>query len=182
MNDSKISVRYAKALFQTALEEKLTEEVMKDMKLLDGSLKTPGFSEILGSPVIKTSQKKELVTKVFKPEVTSLTYDFLNLVLENKRELFLEAIIRNFSKTYREMKGVKRAEIILASEINVSTRKQFIEILEKTFKSGIELEELIRPDIIGGFILKVEDEQYNASIVSSLAKMRKKLLQTSIEK
>ncbi len=114
--------------------------------------------------------------------MTALTYDFLNLILQNKREAFLEAIIRNFSATYRNQKGIKKAEIIVASRISKSIRDEFVGILEKTFHSGIELEEILMPSIIGGFILKVEDEQYDASVTSSLAKMRKKLLQTSIEK
>ncbi len=182
MNDSKISVRYSKALFQTALEEKLTEEVMKDIKLLEVNLKAVGFKEFLESPVIKVSEKKKLVSSVFKSAINPLTFNFLTLVLENKREAFLDGIIRNFSKYWREEKKIKKAEIIVASDINETTRKQFVSILEKTFDSGIELEETIRPSIIGGFVLKVEDEQYDASIVNSLTRMKKLLLQSSIEK
>ncbi|HYW96256.1 MAG TPA: ATP synthase F1 subunit delta [Bacteroidales bacterium] len=182
MNDSKISVRYAKALFQTALEDDLTEEVMKDLTLLVGSLKTPDFKEILESPVVKTSQKKNLITTVFQPSVNELTYNFLMLLLEKKRESYIEGIIRNFSRTYREKKGIRKAEITIASTIMDSTRKEFLSILEKTFAARIELEEIINPSIIGGFVLKVEDEQYDASVLTGLAKMRKQLLQTSIEK
>ncbi len=182
MNDSKISVRYAKALFQTASEQNHADEVMKDMQLLQAGFETPRFKEILESPVIKISRKKKLIEEVFKPEVTRLTFDFLNLLLENKRESFLGAIIRNYLKAFRDQRGIKKADIIVASEISESTRKKFLDILEETFHSGIELEEIIRPSIIGGFILKVEDEQYDASIVSSLAKVKKRLLQTSIEK
>ncbi len=50
MNDSKISVRYAKALFQTAMEKNLTEEVMQDMRLLGESLLNPGFQRDPGKP------------------------------------------------------------------------------------------------------------------------------------
>jgi F-type H+-transporting ATPase subunit delta len=182
MNDSKIGVRYAKALFQTAAENKLTEDVMADIRLLDENLKNNDFREVLESPVVKISQKKDLIKTVFRPVINDLTYRFIILVLENKRESYLESILRNYSKTFRDHKGVKRAEIVISSEINEDTRKQFVGILEKTFGSDIELEEVVDADIIGGFILKVEDEQYDASVLSALAKMRKQLKKTSIEK
>ena len=182
MNDSKISVRYAKALFQTAVESGIEDAVMLDIKLLSESLRNEAFKEVMESPVIKTSQKKELIRNVFSKAINELTFNFLKLILDNRRETYLPDIIRNFSGSFREHKGIKKAEVIISSAIDQPTRKKFEDILKKTFKSGIELDEIIRPEIIGGFILKVEDRQYDASVVNSLARIRKNLLQTSIEK
>lgn len=182
MNDSKISVRYAKALYQSALEGSLLKEVMNDVLLIERAWETAGFLEMLYSPVVTTSSKKKVVSSVFKENISQLSYDFMMLLLSNKRETFLEAIFRNFKALYKEHEGIKSAEITLSSAIDESIKKKFLALLEKTFDSKIELTEQMKPEIIGGFILKVEDQQYDASVSSGLKKIKKRLLETSIEK
>lgn len=182
MNDSKISVRYAKALYQSALEANSLKEVMKDIILFETAWEISGFSEMLFSPVVTASSKKKVVSSVFKDQIGQLCNDFLMLLFDNKRENFIEAIFRNFKALYREHEGIKSAEIILSSPIDENIKKKFLTLLEKTFKSKIELTEQMKPEIIGGFILTVEDQQYDASVSSGLKKIRKRLLETSIEK
>ena len=182
MNDSKISVRYAKALYQTALEANSLKEVMKDILLFETAWETPGFSDMLYSPVVTTSSKKKVVTSVFKESICQLSYDFLMLLFSNKRENYIVAIFRNFKALYKEHEGIKSAEITISSAIDENIKKKFLALLEKTFSSKIELTEHMKPEIIGGFILKVEDQQYDASVSSGLNKIRKRLLETSIEK
>jgi len=181
MNDSKISVRYAKALFQSAHEGKVLGEVMKDVDLLESTWKVEGFAEMMLSPVVNTSSKKKMMQSLFEKNVSKLSYDFLLLILKNKREEYAPAIFRNFKAFYKESEGIKSAELILSTEINKEYREKFLKILEKTFSSKIELEEKQNPDIIGGFILKVEDQQFDASIASELNKIKKKLLETTLE-
>jgi len=181
MNESKISVRYAKALFSSALEDQILEEVMEDIKLVQSSLEIKGFKEYLESPVIKTSSKSELVRKVFKERISGLSMNFFELLLSKNREDYLGSIIRNFISLYREEKGIKSASLTLAFNVSEDNRKKFIKLLEDTFKSKIEMQESVDPELIGGFILKVEDEQFDASVKTHLAKIRKKLLETAIE-
>jgi F-type H+-transporting ATPase subunit delta len=182
MNDSKISVRYAKALYQSAQEAGILKEVMKDIILFESAWETPGFSDMLYSPVVSASSKKKVVTSVFKESICLLSYDFLMLLFSNKRENFIEAIFRNFKALYKQHEGIKSAEITLSSAIEKNIKKQFLALLEKSFSSKIELTEHLNPEIIGGFILKVEDQQYDASVSSGLKKIKKRLLETSIEK
>jgi F-type H+-transporting ATPase subunit delta len=182
MNDSKISVRYAKALYQSALEADSLKEVMKDILLIETAWKTAGFTDMLYSPVVTTSSKKKVISAVFKGNISQLSFDFLMLLLGNKRENYIEAIFRNFKALFKDHEGIKSAEIILSSKIDDNIKKKFLTLLEKTFSSKIELIEQLKPEIIGGFILKVEDQQYDASVSSGLKKIKKRLLETSIEK
>lgn len=182
MNDSKISVRYAKALFLTAKDAGILVEVSKDMTLFEASLETERFRDILESPVIKTSQKIQLVKNVFEKSIQTLSMDFLILVLRNKRETYMPGIIRYYSRLFKEEQGVKSAELIVPSRISDQHRKKFMELLKKVYSSEIDMKDKIDPDLIGGFILKVEDEQFDASVSTSLSRIKKNLLETTIEK
>ena len=181
MNLSKISVRYAKALFMASLEEKILKKVMEDIDFFMMVYKEGRFREMLESPVVKPSDKKKVVNELFSEKISKLSLDFLNLLITNKREVYIPDITRNFKALYKRNMGIRNAELTVSREVDKDFIIKFKEILKKIYNSEIELEEKVKPEIIGGFILKVEDEQYDASVSSGLAKIRKKLLETTSE-
>lgn len=179
MNDSKISVRYAKALFQAADEAKLLPQIMQDMDLLMRIYGLSDFRAVLDSPIVKTSDKKNVTEKLFADKLSPLTMSFIKLMLSNKRENYLPHIARNFKSLYKKNQGILSAEIVVKESLNKSQTELFRNLLKKTFKAEIELEEKINPDILGGFILRVEDEQFDASVSSDLARIKRQLLESS---
>lgn len=178
MNDSKISVRYAKALFLAAKEAKLLPEIMKDMKLIMSVYAMPDFREVIDSPVVKTSSKKKITGKLFSSDISDLSKSFVDLVLTNKRESHLAHIARNFTSLYKKEQGISTAEIVVAEAISKEQKEKFKSILAKVFKTEIELTENLKPSILGGFVLRVEDEQFDASVASELKKIKKQLLES----
>ena len=87
MDESKISVRYAKALLSLAREKKLLEAVKTDMEIIFQLFEsTPGFSQLLESPVVGTNEKRKLFENVFANRINALTYSFLALLVTNNRE------------------------------------------------------------------------------------------------
>jgi F-type H+-transporting ATPase subunit delta len=179
MNESKISVRYAKALFIAASEAKVLTEVMQDMNLFMTVYSYNDFRAVLDSPIVKTSEKKKVVELLFSKKINDLSMKFIDLMLSNKRESYLPHIARNFKQMFKRSEGIMSAEIVVTKKIDNQQKEKFKELLKKTFKSEILLEETIKPEILGGFILRVEDEQYDASIASELKKIKKQLLESS---
>jgi len=182
MNDSKISVRYAKALFQAADEAKVLPQVMQDMTLIMKVYALDDFRAVLESPIVKTSDKKKVTLKLFSGKLSDLSMSFIDLMLSNKRENYLPHIARNFKTLYKKKEGILSAEIVVSEPVNKEQSEKFRNLLKKAFHSEIELEESIRPEILGGFILRVEDEQYDASVSSGLAKIKKELLESTFQK
>ena len=182
MNESQISVRYAKALFQSAAEQQKLEAVYKDMELLSDTCKLEDFQFILMMPSLQVSQKHKLVDTIFKKHMSELSLSMINLVIENKREVYLPGIARNFSDLYRKHKGIRKASLLTASPVDDAAMKAIGDLIKKTYDSEVELSSTVDEDVIGGFILTIEDMQYDASVASNLKKLRKQLLQTSIEK
>jgi F-type H+-transporting ATPase subunit delta len=178
MNDSKISVRYAKALFQAADEAKLLSQVMQDMQIIMVTYNLADFRAVLDSPVVKTSDKKKVADQLFSSRLSSLSMGFINLMLSNKRESYLPHIARNFASLYKENQGIRSAEIIVSGPIDKAQTEQFRLLLKEVYHAEIELKETVKPDILGGFILRIDDEQFDASVASSLAKIKKQLLES----
>lgn len=177
MNQSKISVRYAKALFQLALEKNKLDVVHSDVAMINQALKDfSQFSLYLKSPVVKPSQKLALLQNAFKGNISDISLNFLSLLVQNKRENHLEDIIRRFFDVFREFKGIKAAIITTAVPINDQIKEKFHSLLSSIYKTGIELGATQNPSIIGGFVLKIGDQQFDASVATGLKRMKTTLL------
>jgi F-type H+-transporting ATPase subunit delta len=179
MNESKIAVRYAKALFLTALDKDILEPVHKDILLIDSIIyQIDNFQIFLSSPVNKPSVKIKFIKQVFAEGlIHEITLSFLNLVVQNNRAAYIPGITRYFIHLYRKHKGIQSAEFVLAAESDEKLNERILKVLKELFKSEIDLQVSVDKSLIGGFILRVEDQQYDASIATALNKMKSKLLQ-----
>ena len=182
MNESQISVRYAKALFQSASEQQLLDRVYRDMTLLSDVCKIREFNYMLVIPSLQDSRKCQLAETVLGEHVSEISMSMIRLVIENKREAYLPGIARNFRDLYRKSRGIISASMVTADEVDDPVKKRIGDLIRKTYNSEVELTTSVDDEMIGGFILTIEDRQYDASVSSSLKKMKNQLLQTHIEK
>jgi F-type H+-transporting ATPase subunit delta len=177
MNQSLITVRYAKALFELSEEEGCGQIVKTDIEgifaCINGSEELTGF---LASPLLKGSEKVRIMGTLFQKEVHPLTFKFIELLFDHKRELYLAGICRNFLQLYKASKGIKEALITTAIALSDAHKKEIHSYINKKFKMDVELSERVDPSIIGGFILRIEDQQINASIQSKLNKIKRELI------
>jgi len=177
MNESQISVRYAKALFKSAVEKKILDAVNKDMDLLTETCKLDNFQYMLELPSLQPSQKSKFISSIFAKNMSDTSMALIHLVIKNKRETYLPGIARNFRDLYRTEKGIRSAELVTAIEVDDSTIDSIRELIKKAFDSDVELTSSVDDDLIGGFVLKIEDQQYDSSVVSNLKRMKQQLLQ-----
>lgn len=181
MNESKIAVRYAKALFEAAQDQGKLDVIREDMDaLLILEKQLPEFKSLLNSPVINLSQKQKILTSLFKGKTEDLTFRFLMLITENNREAFLPSVCRVFKDLYKRKKGIKAALVTTAAVLQGSTSQRIKLTLEEYYKSNIELETEMNTELIGGLVLRIEDQQLDASVSSQLKKVKQELTQSVI--
>jgi len=177
MNYSRISVRYAKALFQASSEKNILDEVYKDILLIQTMFnEIAQLKFVMESPVIQTSVKAGLIYSIYSGKVNDLTMKFLELIVKNKRELHLKHITRNFIENYKDFKGIKTVTLTTAFVIDEETKTNFVDKIKKYLNKTIELHETVNPEIIGGFILKIDDLLFDSSVTTKLAQIKRKLV------
>ena len=182
MNHSAIAVRYAKAFFATAKEKSLLDSLKTDIELVFSvCTESADFILLLESPIVKTSKKAQLISSIFKGKVNKLTLSFLMLITENKREIHIPGICRNFLGLTRKDQNKKSALLTTASEIDSKSIKKIEQLLGKELNATIELSTNIKPEIIGGLIVRLDDKQYDASIATQLNKIKQKLLESELK-
>ena len=175
MNESKISVRYSRALFESALEKKLVDEIKRDMVLISDICKIPDVKELLESPVIVPSKKSMVLRKIFGEDLQKLTLSFIDLTVRNGRESSLPAIARVFIHETMKYYGIRETILTTAYKTDPELRNKISGIITTLFKTKIELKEVVDEDIIGGFILKIEDNYFDASVRNKLRRVKKDL-------
>jgi len=180
MNQSKISVRYSRALFQSALEINLLDKVYQDMRFVLEICRMPEVKEMLGSPIIVPSRKTRILHVIFGKNLQKLTLALFDLTVKNGRESSLPAIARDFISETMKYRGITETVLTTAVKIDTGLREKISAIVADLFKTKIELRENVDENIIGGFILKVGDNYFNASIKNKLRKIRKDFITTSI--
>jgi len=177
MNQGKIPVRYAKALISGAEEQGVLNKVRTDMENLLNIIKNlPDLLKLLASPIVSSAKKLEVLTAIFKGRVQPLTISFFRLAVENNREVHLPGMARMYIELYKKAKGVRIATLKTSTPVDKATRDSLLQMIRKVFKSEIELIESTDKELIGGFILQVEDQQLDASISGQLNKLRRKLI------
>jgi F-type H+-transporting ATPase subunit delta len=176
MNDSKISVRYSRALFQSALEKKIIDKVNQDMIFISEICKVPETKEFLMSPIIVPSKKTSIFHKMLEGNVEKITMSMIGLMVKNGRESYLPAMARVFIHETLKYKGITKTVLTTAVKADAKVKKQMTELIAKVYSTKVELEEKIDPEIIGGFILRIGDNYIDASISNKLRKIKKELL------
>jgi F-type H+-transporting ATPase subunit delta len=175
MNDSKISVRYSRALFQLAVGKNLLDKVSSDMLFISEVCKIEEVKEVLESPIIVPSRKTAIFHSFLEKNTEKITLSLVDLLIKNGRESFLPAVARVFRDETLKYKGITETYLTTAVPVTDKVRKQISELITSVFKTKVELIETVDKDIIGGFILKVNDNFIDASVRNKLRKIRKEL-------
>lgn len=145
------------------------------MKFILELCRLPEMKEVLESPIIIPSKKKDILHKVAGNEIQKITLSLLDLVVKNGRENYLPAIARVFISETKKHNGITESVLTTAVKVDEKIKQQITDFISNLFKTKVELEEVVDKDIIGGFVLRIEDNYIDASIRNKLRKIEKEL-------
>ena len=164
-----LSVRYARALLKSALEQHIEEKVYQEMLTLYQSyLKVPNLRFTIDNPMLEKSKKKSLLITASGGTVSSLTERFIALVLNEDRESTLQFMAASYVTLYRKHKNITRGRLITAVAVTPEIEKKMRQRVESRTQGTVEFETEVNPDIIGGFILEYDTFRMDASVKSQL--------------
>ncbi len=184
MANRKLANRYAKSLLELAEEQNKLEQVYKDMVLFNTTVqKNRSLKLFLQSPIINPDKKKNVLTKTFQGRVNDLVISFFDIVVRKKRENLLEDIGLAFIDQYNKKNKIISAELITAVEVDDKYKEEIKDaLLKATAQNKVDLETTVNPNIIGGFVLKYENNLYDASISNKLRQIEKQFSDKSYNK
>lgn len=158
-----------------AEEKNIFQKISDDADLLFNTLNSSReLRAVLKSPVVKSTVKKSLLEKIFQNKINSETQSFINFVVEKNREDILFDIFKEFLVLVDKKNGVVKAKVVSAVDLNDQIKQKMVGGLEKKTNKKISANYHVDPNMIGGFIVRIEDTVYDASVKHQLSLLRKK--------
>lgn len=177
MLENKLAIRYAKALFQLAIENSSLDEVYNDCLLLQKSIEdNKDFNTFLQNPVIKAEKKNQILESIFTGKINAVTLGFLELIVKKGRENSLDDITGQFVNLYMAKKNILVATLTTAHNISEGSKKKIVDYLAKITGQEIQLQQSIDKELIGGFVINYNDKIMDASIKKKLHQLNKQFI------
>ena len=162
-----ISVRYARALLKSALDQKLEDQVYHEMQTMAQSyIDVPALRQTIDNPMLSKDVKQTLLTTAAGPLASQLTQSFIALVLKEDRENMIQFMA--YVTLYRKQKNVISGKLTTAARVSAQTEQKMRQMVESKTQGTVEFETEVNPDIIGGFILEYDTYRMDASVKSKL--------------
>ena len=173
MNESRAAIRYAKAVLDLAIDSKVTDAVEEDMRAVVATIsESAELRTMLGSPVIKGTAKKEALNTIFGKK-HDITEGLISMLVDNKRIPMLEEVALKYIVLNEQLKGEGVAYVTTAIPITPALEKELLERVIKLTGNKVVIENKVDESIIGGFVLRVGDLQYDASIANKLSNIKR---------
>ena len=184
MLNPRLATRYAKSLLDLAVERNSVDAVLKDMQLLNEICsKSYEFTVMLRSPVINGDKKISVINEVIKGmSINELTYAFIKLLVTKGRESVLPEIGAAYITQYNTLKNIRIVKLTTAGALGDSMKNAILSKVAGLMpKDTVELKTVVNEELIGGFVLEVDDKLFDASVRKSLSEIRSKIIDHTYE-
>lgn len=173
MAGTRAAIRYAKAALSLANEQKNAEVVNNDMKLIANTIaENVELGNVLNNSVVKTEAKKAALLAIF-PDLNKITTGLFDVLISNKRINILNDVALKYNTLFDEYKGKETAQVTTAIPMTKDLEIKVLAKIKELTNKAVELENIIDESILGGFILRIGDKQYDASVSNKLNKLKR---------
>jgi F-type H+-transporting ATPase subunit delta len=173
MAGTRAAIRYAKAILDIAQVNNNTQAVNSDMtSIVNAIIDSAELKKILQSPIVKGEIKFSSLKEIFA-SAQKETKGLFQLLLVNKRFELLNDVAIQFNALYDELNGIEIAKVTTAFQITPELEAKVLAKIASFSNKNITIQNIVDPAIIGGFILRIGDKQYNASVTSRLQNLKR---------
>lgn len=173
MAETRAALRYAKAVLDLAKEQKSDKAVNEDMKSVSNAVsQSKELNDMLHSPVIPNATKKSALLAVFS-DLHTLSVNLIDTLIANKRVNILGDVAQKYNQLFDQEQGTQIAKVTTAVPLTDDLKAKVLAKVKELTGKDAEITNHIDENILGGFILRVGDLQYDASIANKLSKLKR---------
>jgi len=171
-----ISHRYAKAFYQFAAEHKEEDRLRQELKVLSEQfIALPALQKTLDDPTVSPAVKIELLTTAAGKDISATCSKVLHLIVKNKRTHFIQSVALMYDKVYRKAKDMIIMKLVTTDPASDDVKSKLVDLVGKN-SDQVEFMTETDTDLIGGFILEIDDLRLDASVKNLLNQLRMELI------
>tara|TARA_B110000285_G_scaffold129120_1_gene145324 strand:+ start:493 stop:1029 length:537 start_codon:yes stop_codon:yes gene_type:complete len=176
MAGTRAAIRYAKAVLSLATDNQKAEAVQADMALIGQSIaNNASLENALKSPVVKLLEKAAVLDALF-PSVSSESKSLFTTLVSNKRVNILGQIATQYGILYDQVNNKENAFVTTAIPMTSELEEKVMAKLKTLTTKEVTLRKSVDANILGGFVLRVGDLQYDASVSNQLNTLKRKFI------
>ncbi|MDR2057129.1 MAG: F0F1 ATP synthase subunit delta [Dysgonamonadaceae bacterium] len=177
MNVGTISTRYAKAIFQYAAGRGEEERLHAEMKALSEQFTAfPLLGKVLEDPTVPSAEKINVLITAAGKTPSDACQQAVRLVIKNGRGHYMQHIALVYDKVYRKEKNRTIIKLTTTEQADIDMQKALIDLVVKEKDKQVDFAATIDENIVGGFILEIEDFRLDASVKNQLNRLRLELV------
>ena len=168
--------RYAAALFRTARKADLVDAVESDLGLVSFAFESsPALWGAIRPPVLSPEKKQEVLRDLFGGRVQQITLDYLDLLVDQRREEAIAKTEEEYVILANEARGVAEADVTTAVALEEEQEARLRRKLGRVTGKEVRLRTTVDSEIIGGVIVKIGDRVIDGSVRGRLAALKQEL-------
>ncbi|MCK8816394.1 ATP synthase F1 subunit delta [Natroniella sulfidigena] len=183
MLKNKVAEKYAQALFELAVEEETLDKTQQEFsEVIRMVNEVEELKQVLEHPKLAVKQKRELFDNVFSDEISEMLLNFIKLLFDKRREIYLEDVYQQFEGLISAQRNKIEVAVKAPIELSEKNKNSLKGKLEKFTGKEVDLDIEIQPDLLGGLIVKIGDKVIDGSLSNQLNKMKKNLNNLEVSK
>ncbi len=185
---TRVAGRYAKSLIDLAVERGNLQSVVGDMESLNQAMKNRDLYLMLKSPIINADKKESIMKILFGETFDDVTMAFIKICITKNREDILPEIATDFLAEYKKMQGITTVKVTTAAPLSTEALETLrTKLIDSSMTAkNVEIETIVNPDLIGGYVIEFGDKLYDASVAHKLESLKKEfkgnIYESQIEK
>lgn len=181
MSYAKVAIRYATSFLEASIEKNTLEQSASDMEIILNAINGSSLlRRFLENPIVKTDLKKSTLNEIFRKHISAETLKFIEFIVDKNRENALKDIAEKFLELKDEHIGVARVDIKSAFQLTDEQKKIIEQKFESLLNKKVVASYTVDQNVIGGFVAKVKDTVFDASVSHQLELLRQQLLKGSL--
>jgi len=181
MIQTTVAARYAEALFAIAKQNNTLEQLENELRIIDQVLEDNlEFKKLLNHPHIDKQAKKGLLLGVFKGHISEVTENFVQLLIDKKRQNVFTYIVKEFTLLANEARGIVDAVVVSAKVLSDKQLEQIRTTFKELVGKDLRIATEVDAEIIGGFIVRIGDRVYDSSLKTQLNRFEAKLHEAQV--
>lgn len=177
MLNIQLARKYGMAIFEIAQDEKKLEEYGRELSEVSAALFAQAeLKDFLTNPQIQPKDKKAILSKLLKDQISPLMMNFLLLLVDRRRIVLLEAINDCYQELSNKAQGIIIADVTTAYELKAELQARLSSKLETVTGKRVQLRTHNDKSIIGGVVVKIGDTRIDGSVVGRLQALKAELM------
>ena len=181
MLNKSVARRYAEAFFSIAQEKESIDQFQQELKVIVDTInETEHLKEYFEHLLIPAKEKKDIAGKIFAGRISETALNFLLLLLDKRRQAYLESILEEYMSMADEIRNITKAMLISAQEVPADEVKILAEKLSASTGKHVQLEQTVDPSLLGGVKIRIGDQIMDGTIAKKLEMLKVQLMQVKL--